>query len=84
MLYKSWEAVIRLIKNYYSIVSEVKHKANCAETLKRLTLEQMLQSLPITLAQGKAGNTYEKLLTEVWQIIYSLYWSREITKKIYI
>ena len=43
----------------------MKHKANGAETLKRLTLEQMLQSLPITLAQGKAGNTYENLLTEV-------------------
>ena len=35
--------------------------------------KQMLQRLPIALAQGKAGNTSENLLTEIRQIIYSLY-----------
>ena len=33
----------------------------------------MLQRLPITLAQVKAGNTSENLLNEIFQIIYSLY-----------
>ena len=43
----------------------------------------MLQGLPIPLAQVKAGNTYEKLLNEVRQIIYSLYQTKEVTKKVY-
>ena len=43
----------------------------------------MLQRLPITLAQGKAGNAPQYLLNEIRQIIYSLYWAREITKKLY-
>ena len=40
--------------------------------LKILTPKQMLQRLPITLAQVKAGNTSENLLNEIRQIIYSL------------
>ena len=43
----------------------------------------MLQKLPIALAQVKAGNTSENLLNEVRKIIYSLYWAKEITKKVY-
>ena len=43
----------------------------------------MLQRLPIALAQIKAGNTSENLLNEVRQIIYSLYRTKEITKKVY-
>ena len=49
--------------------------------LKMLTPRQMLQRLPITLAQVKAGNTSENLLNEIRRIIYSLYWAKEITKK---
>ena len=33
----------------------------------------MLQRLPVTLAQVKAGNTSENLLNEIRRIIYSLY-----------
>ena len=43
----------------------------------------MLQRLPITLAQVKAGNSSEKLLSEIRQVVYSLYQSKEITKKVY-
>ena len=43
----------------------------------------MLQRLLIALAQVKAGNTSENLLNEIRQIIYSLYWAKEITKKVY-
>ena len=43
----------------------------------------MLQRLPIALAQVKAGNTSEKLLNEIRQIIYSLYRAKEITRKVY-
>ena len=51
--------------------------------LKILTPKQMLQRLPIALAQVKAGNNSENLLNEIRQIIYSLYQSKEITKKVY-
>ena len=51
--------------------------------LKILTPKQMLQRLPIALAQIKSGNNSESLLNEIRQIVYSLYQSKEITKKVY-
>ena len=48
-----------------------------------VSAKQMLQKLPITLAQVKADNTSENLLNEIRQIIYSLYQEKEITKKVY-
>ena len=51
--------------------------------LKVLTPKQMLQRLPIVLAQIKASNNSESLLNEISQIVYSLYQSKEITKKVY-
>ena len=41
----------------------------------------MLQRLPIALAQVKDGSNSESLLTEIRQIFYSLYQSKQITKK---
>ena len=43
----------------------------------------MLQRLQIAVAQIKAGNNSEGLLNEIRKIVYSLYQSKEITKKIY-
>ena len=51
--------------------------------LKILTPKQMFQRLPIALAQIKEGNNSESLLNEIRQIVYSLYQSKEITKKVY-
>ena len=51
--------------------------------LKILTPNQMLKRLPIALAQVKAGNNSESLLNEIRQIVYSLYRSKAITKKVY-
>ena len=53
------------------------------EQLKLLTPNQMLKRFPIALAQVKAGNNSESLLNEIRQIFYSLYLSKEITKKVY-
>ena len=64
-------------------MSEVKRKTKFGEGLKVLTPKQMLQRLPIALAEAKAGNTSENLLNEIRQIIYSLYRAKEITKKAY-
>ena len=43
----------------------------------------MLQSLPIALAQVKAGNTSQNLLNNIRKIMYSLCQEKEITKKVY-
>ena len=42
----------------------------------------MLQNLPTAPAQVKAGNNSESLLNELRQIVYSLYQSKQITKKV--
>ena len=51
--------------------------------LKILTPKQILQRLPTALAQVKAGNNSESLLDEIRQIVYSLYKSKQITRKVY-
>ena len=51
--------------------------------LKILTPNQMLKRLRIALAQIKAGNNSESLLNEIRQIVYYLYRSKKITKKVY-
>ena len=63
--------------------SNAKYKSIYGEGLKTLTPKQMLQRLPVILAQVKAGNTSENLLNEIRQIIDSLHRAKEITKKVY-
>ena len=53
------------------------------EGLKILTNKQMLNRLPILLAQIKAGNNSTSLKNELRQIIYSLYRSKVLTKIVY-
>ena len=69
------------------MILEAKKKAAEEPTkgtgLKILTPKQLFQRLPIALAQVKAGNNSEHLLNEIRQIVYSLYQSKEITKKVY-
>ena len=67
-----------LMQNYNAKQNETKGKG-----LKILTLKQMIQRLPKALAQVKAGNNPENLLNEIRQIIYFLYQSKEITKKVF-
>ena len=44
---------------------------------------QLLQRLPIALAQLIAGNNSESLLNKIGKIVCSLYQSTKITKKVY-
>ena len=53
------------------------------EGLEILTNKQMLNRLPILLAQIKAGNNSIKLKNEARQILYSLYRSKLLTKTVY-
>ena len=50
---------------------------------KILTTKQMLQRLPIALALVKAGSNSKSLSNEIRKIVYSLYQSKQITKKVY-
>ena len=43
----------------------------------------MFNCLSILLAQIQAGNNYKSLKNELRQIIYSLYWSKVLTKTVY-
>ena len=51
--------------------------------LKILTNKQMLNRLPILLAQIQAGNNSIKLKNEIRQILHSLYRSKVLTKTVY-
>ena len=51
--------------------------------LKILTDKQMLNCLPILLAQIQAGNSSIKLKKEIRQILYLLYRSKVLTKTVY-
>ena len=82
VLSKARNSVIEFF-DYSSMVSEAKLKATKGTGLKILTPKQMLQRLPIALAQVKAGNNSENLLNEIRQIVYSLYQWKKITKKLY-
>ena len=79
--------IIDLLNDNAKIRSEAIYKSKQNETegkgLKILTPKQMLQRLPIALAQVKAGNNSESLLNEIRQIVYSLYQSKQITKRVY-
>ena len=83
MLYKARNEAIKFYDDYSLIMSEAKIKAAKGTGLKILTPKQMLQRLPIALAQVKAGNNSENLLNEIRQIVCSLYQSKEITKQVY-
>ena len=82
--YNSKENVVKLYNNYAKIISEAMCKSKHGTGLKILTPKQMLQRLPIAVAQGKTCNNSESLLNEIRQIIYSLYQSKQIIKKVYI
>ena len=71
-LYESWEKVIELFDDYFRIASEAKFRKEHAESLKIWTTKELLQILPIALASYPS----KSLLTEIRQIIYSLYRAR--------
>ena len=66
MLYKSRNEAITFYDDYSLMMSEAKAKSKQNNTtkgtgLKILTSKQMLQRLPIALAQVKAGNNSQYL-----------------------
>ena len=62
--------------------SAAQRKKQAAAGLKILTPSKMLNRLPISLAQLKAGNNSEKLENEIRQLLYSLYRSKNLIQSI--
>ena len=85
--YESSEEVFNFFRDYTRLIFDSNYKAKQDETkgtgLEILTPKQLLQRLPVALAQVKGGNNSENLLNEIRQIVYSLYQSKQITKKVY-
>ena len=77
-LYEGQELTLNIFKSKIFPIKETQQKG-----LKILIPKQLLQRLPIALAEVKAGNTSGNLLNEIGQIIYSLHRAKEITKKVY-
>ena len=77
-MYNRWEGRENILVAFESKISSTKSKGSGflnfdRSELKILTPKQILQRLPIALAQLKAGNNSESLLNEIRQIVYSLY-----------
>ena len=93
MFYNARDNTIKFIEDFGSMILDARRLAQeeqkgtganeMSEQVKILTPNQMLKTLPMALAQVKAGNNSESLLNEIRQIVYSLYRSKEITKKVY-
>ena len=86
VFYNARDNAIQFIRDYGGMILEAINQAleeQFGKGLKILTPNQMLKRLPIALPQVKAGNNSESLLYEIRQIVYSLYQSKEITKKVY-
>ena len=60
--------IVDIVKNILEFIKRQKGKG-----LNISTSKQIIQRLPIALSQVKVGKTYENLLNEIRQIIYSLY-----------
>ena len=70
------------IVDLYNLKSD-SHKSKKGEGLKILTNKQMLNRLPILLAQIQAGNNSKSFKNELRQILYSLHRSKVLTKTVY-
>ena len=87
-LYNFFESREKILDAFESKIFSIKPKGAGIlnpnhSKLKILSAKQMLQRLPIAPAQVKAGNNSESLLNEIRQSVYSLYQSKQITKKVY-
>ena len=59
MLYEAQENVANFFDHYSTVAPETKHASFWGEGIKIFTPKQMLQRLPIALAQVKVGNKSE-------------------------
>ena len=83
ILFNGRNDAIKFVEYYGLMFLETKRKETEGRGLEILTRKKMLQKLPIALALVRAGKNSENVLNETRQIVYSLYQSKEIIKKVY-
>ena len=74
------ELIVEIVKKFLKFNKQNQQKG---QGIKILTPNQMLNRLPIALAQLQAGNNSNKLKNEIRQLLYSLYHSKHMTEQIY-
>ena len=74
------EEIVRVVE---IILDFNKIKQQKGQGIKILTPNQMLNRLPIALAQLQARNNSNKLKSEIRQLFYSLYRSKNMTRQVY-
>ena len=77
---KKPDEIVNIVKK---IVKFNKQNLQKGHQTKILTPNQMLNRLPIFLAQLQAGNNSNKLKNEIRQLLYSLYCSKNMTEQVY-
>ena len=82
-LYNSREKDVKMFNDYAKNISKNIYESKQGTGLKILTPKQMIQRMPIALAQIKSDNNSGSLLNEIRQTVDCLYESKEITKKVY-
>ena len=70
------ESIVEIVKD----ILKFNEQNQQGQGLKILTPNQMLNRLPIALAQLQAGNNSNKLKNEIRQLLYSLY---HLTEQVY-
>ena len=74
------ESIVNIVEKILKFNKQNKQEG---QGIKILTPKQMLNRLPIALAQLQAGNNSNKLKNEIRQLLYSLYRSKNMTEQIY-
>ena len=74
------ELIVKIVERILKFNKQNQQKG---QGIKILTPNQMLNRLPIVLAQLQAGNNSNKLKNEIRQLLYSLCRSKNMTEQIY-
>ena len=77
-----WKNISIRISNWNFIRRLIAEKINSRKMNQITTHIIIAAKLLMLLAQVQAGNTSENLLNEIKQIFYSLYWTKQILKKV--
>ena len=74
------EMIVEIVEKILKFNKQNQQKG---QGIKILTPNQMLNRLPIALAQLQAGNNSNKLKNQIRQLLYSLYRSKNMAKQTY-
>ena len=73
------ESIVEIVEE----ILKFNEKNQQGQDIKILTSNQMLNRLPISLAQLQAGNNSDKHKNDIRQLLYSLYRSKNMTNQVY-